>query len=136
REETGLEIPDRIEPIGFFARPGRDPRGRTITLAHAAVIRAGEHRIEGGDDAAEANWLEVKEPIDLAFDHEEILETAKEWLIRGVRANDLGLAILPRSFAAADVHTLFDGLDLPRRQARGWLERMRRAGRIEFIEGL
>ncbi len=43
REETGLEIAGPVEPIGFFARPDRDPRGRTITLAYAAVVRPGEH---------------------------------------------------------------------------------------------
>ena len=47
REETGLEIAGPVEPIGFFAKPGRDPRGRTITLAHAAVVRPGEHKTQG-----------------------------------------------------------------------------------------
>ena len=30
RKETGLEIAGPVEPIGFFAKPGRDPRGRTV----------------------------------------------------------------------------------------------------------
>ena len=54
REETGLEIPGPVDPIGFFAKPGATRRGRTITLAHAAVIRAAEAEVRGGDDAAEA----------------------------------------------------------------------------------
>ena len=102
REETGLEIAGPVEPIGFFAKPGRDPRGRTITLAHAAVVRPGEHKTQGGDDAAEAAWTKIGDPIDLAFDHAEILDQALAWLRRGVidRTSTLALRaltqVLPR----------------------------------------
>src|SRR5262245_31520994 len=39
REETGLDVNGPIELIGVFGDPGRDPRGRTISLAHATVVR-------------------------------------------------------------------------------------------------
>ena len=109
REETGLEIPGSVEPIGFFAEPGRDPRGRTISLAHAAVVRAGEHPIKGGDDAAEAAWVDLESPPKLAFDHDEILSTAKSWLKDRVGQDNLALAILPVSFTVQDVQSLFHG---------------------------
>ena len=124
REETGLEVSGPIEPIGFFAKPGRDPRGRTITLAHAAVIRAAEAEVRGGDDAAEAAWLPLAAPLDLAFDHAEILGAAKEWLTRGVVNGELGPRMLPASFVAQDVYALFDGLGLSQSQADDWLRRM------------
>jgi 8-oxo-dGTP diphosphatase len=133
REETGLEIPGPLEPIGFFAKPGRDPRGRTISLAHAAVIRSGNDRIQGGDDAAEAAWVEVKAAINLAFDHEDILKEAKEWLIHRVTVGDRRLAIVPLSFVAQDVHVLFRDLGLSRRRAHTWLDHEKRMGRIVEI---
>src|SRR4051812_48945169 len=37
REETGFEVPGPVELIGVFGAPGRDPRGRTISLAHATA---------------------------------------------------------------------------------------------------
>jgi 8-oxo-dGTP diphosphatase len=134
REETGLDLPGPIAPIGFFARPGRDSRGRTITLAHAAVIRAGEAQVRGGDDAAEAAWLPVEEPLELAFDHEEILSAAREWLRQNITRGSLGLEILPTSFVAEDVHALFGGLGLPRSRALGWLRRMKDRGEIAFVD--
>src|SRR4051812_31620571 len=76
REETGLEIPGPVEPIGFFAKPGRDPRGRTITLAHAEVVRSGRHAVKGGDDAAEAAWVDLERLPKLAFDHDQIVSRA------------------------------------------------------------
>src|SRR5437763_14741310 len=38
-EETGLGRISLVAPIGVFGAPGRDPRGRTISVAHAAVVR-------------------------------------------------------------------------------------------------
>ena len=136
REETGLEIPGSVEPIGFYASPHRDPRGRTITLAHAAVVPPGEHKMQGGDDAAEAAWIKIGDSIDLAFDHAEILDQALAWLRRGVaeRKSTLALELMPRCFHLEDVYALFQGLGLARRQAAPWLHRMRRAGRIERVE--
>ena len=136
REETGLEIDGPVEPIGFFAKPGRDPRGRTITLAHAAVVRPGEHKTQGGDDATAAAWIKTGDSIDLAFDHAEILNQALAWLRRGVidRTLTLALQLLPRSFRVEDVHALFQELGLTRRQAAIWLRRMVQSGRIERVE--
>ncbi|MFO0890482.1 MAG: NUDIX hydrolase [Isosphaeraceae bacterium] len=129
KEETGIEVSGAIEPIGFFGRPGRDPRGRTITLAHATVLRAGEHAIQGGDDAVEAAWVNLDADLELAFDHVEILHVARDWLRRGV-ADDLGLRILPESFSLDDVLGLFHELAIHRHRGFAWLARNLRRGRI------
>ncbi len=136
REETGLEIAGPVVPIGFFADPGRDPRGRAITLAHAAVVRPGEHEPQGGDDAAEAAWINIADSIDLAFDHAEILGQALAWLRRGLIDPTLTLAlqILPTSFRTEVVHAVFEELGLSRRQAAPWLRRMVQSGRIERVD--
>jgi 8-oxo-dGTP diphosphatase len=118
REETGLAVDGPIDPIGFYDRPGRDPRGRTITLAHAAVLPFGEHEIRGGDDAAEAAWLRVGEPIDLAFDHDEILAAALDWLRRALLGGTLGPTLLPAPTSLADVRALFRVVGIPVRSAR------------------
>jgi 8-oxo-dGTP diphosphatase len=80
KEETGLDAAGPIAFIGVFGRPGRDPRGRTISVAHATVIRPPFPAIEGGDDAAEAAWVAIVEAKGLACDHAEILAAARAWL--------------------------------------------------------
>src|SRR5215475_13895163 len=37
REETGVEA-QRLEQLHTFGEPGRDPRGRTITVAYLAEV--------------------------------------------------------------------------------------------------
>jgi 8-oxo-dGTP diphosphatase len=127
REETGLVVPGPIAPIGFFARPGRDPRGRTVTLAHAAVLPPGDHAIQGGDDAAEAAWRPIDEHLDLAFDHHEILAVAKDWLRRGLLEETLGSILLAVPIVLADAQALFRSLEIPVRTARGWASRQSRS---------
>ncbi|MGC8644571.1 MAG: NUDIX domain-containing protein, partial [Isosphaeraceae bacterium] len=135
KEETGLEIKGTIEPFGFFGNPGRDPRGRTITLAHAAVIPGGHHEIKGGDDAAEAAWINVAEAVELAFDHDQILASALSWLREGVVQGDLGLRLLPATFETREARNLFGALGSSSIQARGWLRKRIRSGKILALPG-
>ena len=76
REETGLgDI--RLEQIGAFGDPGRDPRGHTVSVAFSAVL---DNRAQAAaaDDAADARWHSALAPPDLAFDHQKILDAALE----------------------------------------------------------
>jgi 8-oxo-dGTP diphosphatase len=85
REETGLDVAGPVAFLGVFADPGRDPRGRTISLVHATTLRGPLPEVAGGDDAAEAAWLDPRAPLELAFDHAEILADARRFLLTGTR---------------------------------------------------
>ncbi|WP_127846115.1 NUDIX domain-containing protein [Psychroflexus aestuariivivens] len=78
KEETGLSIDvNEFNFIDYYDQPDRDPRSRTITFAFAAVISE-EKFVEGSDDAAEAEWIDLEKISNLAFDHKNILEKAKQ----------------------------------------------------------
>lgn len=75
-EETGLRnIP--LEQLRTFGRPGRDPRGRTITVVYLGMAQDGR-QIKAADDAAQAQWFDVEELPPMAFDHDEIARCAIE----------------------------------------------------------
>ena len=76
REETGLNI-EKLEQLHTFGTPGRDPRGRTISITYWGVVDR-EEEVTGNDDAAEASWFELNELPDLAFDHSEIIQLAQK----------------------------------------------------------
>ena len=57
-EETGLTNA-RLEQLGAFGDPGRDPRGHTITVAYVTFLVA-EAKIKAGDDAVAAEWHAFK----------------------------------------------------------------------------
>jgi 8-oxo-dGTP diphosphatase len=79
REETGLE-PERLEQLRAFGDPGRDPRGWTVTVAHLAVASVEEARSlqpKAASDAVEVAWFDLDHLPELAFDHADILATAR-----------------------------------------------------------
>lgn len=79
REETGVETAEMVQ-LHTFGDPGRDPRGRTISVAYLALVDADDVQPEAGDDAAEAQWFSLMRPPPLAFDHAQILACARRYL--------------------------------------------------------
>ncbi len=82
-EETGLNLKASISFLGIFGKPGRDPRGRTVSLVYVAYLPGDPPEVSGGDDAAAAVWRRVQpgDPaLPLAFDHDQILQKGLDWL--------------------------------------------------------
>ena len=72
-EETGVRDV-YLEQLYTFGDPGRDPRGRVVTVAYFALIRS-DQQVAAGSDAAEARWWPADAPPPLAFDHDRIAGT-------------------------------------------------------------
>ncbi|HSP40819.1 MAG TPA: NUDIX hydrolase [Gillisia sp.] len=77
-EETGIKV-SSLKQIGVFGKPGRDPRGRVLSIAFAGKLSLKEN-LMAGDDAGDASWFNIKELPPLAFDHKDIIEAAKQIL--------------------------------------------------------
>src|SRR6516164_7509904 len=73
REETGIEA-GPMRQLAVFGDPGRDPRGRTISVVYVARVVRRNVKPVAADDAAEAGWFPLDAPPPLAFDHRAILE--------------------------------------------------------------
>ncbi len=80
KEETGVEV-DSMEQVRAFGKPGRDPRGPTVTIAFLSRIYC-EEDLKPADDAKDARWVEVDKlpDMELAFDHDEIINVAQQFL--------------------------------------------------------
>jgi len=73
-EETGVK-PASLIQLAAFGKPGRDPRGHTISIAYIAFADDNAEAL-GADDAEEAKWFSVKMLPEMAFDHAEIVNLA------------------------------------------------------------
>lgn len=78
-EETGVSV-KKIELIGVYSDPDRDPRGHTCSVAYLARVKSA--KAVAGDDAAAAEWLDIKKGTKLAFDHRKIVADALKRLAR------------------------------------------------------
>lgn len=70
-EETGLSG-IALKQLYAFGTPGRDPRGRSISVAYWGRIPS-PMPLRAADDAAEAAWFPVSSLPALAFDHDKII---------------------------------------------------------------
>ncbi|MBN1506976.1 MAG: NUDIX hydrolase [Sedimentisphaerales bacterium] len=78
-EETGLRnVP--LEQLHTFGKPGRDPRGRTITIAHFGIAEGDCGQARAADDAADVRWFDIGQLPHMAFDHDDIARRAMERL--------------------------------------------------------
>jgi 8-oxo-dGTP diphosphatase len=75
KEETGL-TGISLEQFHVFSEPGRDPRGRTVSVAFIAFIPMDIHQGKAGDDAANVGWFPVDSLPELAFDHDQVMKIA------------------------------------------------------------
>ena len=89
-EETSL-TDQELKLTGIYSRPGRDPRGWTVSAAFATVVDGDKLRPEAGDDAASIHWVPIERGEDgnyhiatddrVAFDHSEIIEDAARMML-------------------------------------------------------
>ncbi|MFB6840258.1 NUDIX domain-containing protein [Streptomyces sp. NPDC056361] len=79
-EEAGVLVdPATLRQIGTWDAPDRDPRGRYVTVAYLAVVPA-DTTAAAGDDATKADWWPYDSLPPLAFDHDAILDAARDTL--------------------------------------------------------
>jgi 8-oxo-dGTP diphosphatase len=72
KEETGLRD-IVLEQFKTYGDPGRDPRGRTVSIVYYGFTTAENSTVRGGDDAKKAEWFPLDRLPELAFDHSLIL---------------------------------------------------------------
>ncbi|MCL2722847.1 MAG: NUDIX hydrolase [Polyangiaceae bacterium] len=128
-EETGLSGV-RLEQLGAFGEPGRDPRGHTVTIAWITYLVA-EVSAVAGDDAEEAAFHPLRSlgiekvpapgelpsrarkgspVVRLAFDHDKIITAAYRRLCRTLDdpRRDVGFDLMPPRFTLAEIRRTYE----------------------------
>ena len=75
-EETGL-MGVELNQLSTFDSIDRDPRDRNICVAFYGFTTPENSAIAGGDDAENAEWVDLENLPNLAFDHAEIISFAR-----------------------------------------------------------
>lgn len=122
-EETGLKD-IYLEQLATFGAPDRDPRERVISVAYFALVPSGKLVLTAGSDASDAAWFDISALKRLAFDHAEIIKTARTRLTDKLEYSTIGLMFMPDEFTLSEVQTLYEiigGQERDKRNFRKWL---------------
>lgn len=125
-EETGVSN-IFMEQLYTYGAPQRDPRGRVISIAYFGLINLEEHPPTAATDAEDAQWFQLSALPDLAFDHADILDRARERLNAKVRYQPIGFELLPEKFTLSELQHLYEtilGRSLNRRNFRSKILKM------------
>ena len=127
-ELTGLKN-IYLEQVGAFGDPDRihkesyrewlksiraEPEARVITVAYYTLVTMAQYKPQASSFAKNADWVPVNEIKELAFDHFEILQAAKEKLKQKIKIQPIGFNLLPEKFTLSQLHRLYESiLDKP-----------------------
>jgi 8-oxo-dGTP diphosphatase len=131
REETGVDpSAGHLEQLATYGTPGRDPRGRVVTVAYLALLPDLPAPV-AGSDAAHAEWRPVDE-ASLAFDHARILADGIERARAKLEYTPLATAFCPPEFTVADLRLVYETVWQTRLDARNFHRKVTTAE--NFIE--
>jgi 8-oxo-dGTP diphosphatase len=108
-EETSLDGDAlHLEQVGTYGAPGRDPRGRVISVAYLAI--APDLPVPAsGSDARSASWAPVTEVLgNLAFDHDQILNDAVERARTRLEFTTLATGFCGPAFTIGDLRHVYE----------------------------
>ena len=91
-----------------FGKPKRHPQGRVITNSYVALVRKEDINAEADSWAEEVKWLPIREISQLAFDHNEIVESTFELLCQKLKREPICFDLLQEKFTLNEMQQLYE----------------------------
>ena len=110
-ELTGLKRV-YLEQVYSFGAVDRHPLGRVITIAYFSLVKISDFVIVPSSFAQKAQWHKVRDAqqLELAFDHNAILDKCFEALKTRVRYRPVGFELLPPKFTLTELQHLYEAI--------------------------
>ncbi|MEM7655595.1 MAG: NUDIX domain-containing protein [Bacteroidota bacterium] len=132
-EETGVTI-NYLEQLYTFGKPGRDPRQRVVSVAYFVLIRPDAFQLHADTDAKDAQWFDIEELPDLAFDHQTIVDEAIQRLRGKVTYEPIGFELLEEKFPFSDLQALYETLLLRKVDRRNFQKKIKNLGILQGLK--
>jgi 8-oxo-dGTP diphosphatase len=109
-EETGLTLTSHhLEQLASFAAPGRDPRGRVLSVGYLALVPDLPDP-QAGPGGAPSAWYPVADVKGLAFDHDTILAAGVERARAKLEYTTLAAAFCPPEFTVSQLRKVYEAV--------------------------
>lgn len=113
-EEASLDADAlTLEEFGVYGAPGRDPRGRVVSVAYLAIMPRLPDPV-AGTDAADARWVPAEDVLAgrlrLAFDHQRIVAGGVERARRKLENSALATAFCGPVFTISELQQVYEAV--------------------------
>lgn len=86
----------------------KNPDAHIITIGYYSLVRMEDMHLVASSFAKNADWIDVNEIPALAFDHNEIFETALDHLRIDTESNHISFELLPKKFTLGQLQHLHE----------------------------
>ena len=102
-----------LEQFGVYGDPGRDPRGRVVSVAYLAITPRLPDPV-ADTDAADARWTRADDVLagrlGLAFDHQRIVADGVERARRELEDSALATAFCGPTFTISELQQVYEAV--------------------------
>jgi 8-oxo-dGTP diphosphatase len=98
------------EQLYTFGDKGRDPRGRTITVAYLALLRQEEFQLKASSESSGVAWWPVMDLPELAFDHKLIVTYAHQRLKYKIEYSPAAFMLMQSKFRLRDLQSVYEAV--------------------------
>ncbi|MCC5578950.1 NUDIX hydrolase [Microtetraspora sp. AC03309] len=131
-EEADMDVASlTLEQLGVYGDPGRDPRGRVVSVAYLAIA-PWLPEPTAGTDAANAEWQPVDRvlsgELELAFDHRRIVADGVERARVKLEHSALATAFCGPTFTITDLQEVYEAVWGIRLDPRNFYRKVQKTG--------
>jgi hypothetical protein len=98
-----------LEQLFAFGNPHRDPMERTASIAYFSLIDIHQYEKQISHDF-HAEWFSLKKTPSLIFDHQTMIQMAKEKLRYKAAFHPVLFELLPEKFTLPQLQNLYEGV--------------------------
>ena len=84
-----------------------NPDERVITIAYVSIVRMEDYNPEASYFAQDVKWTNIEEIPELAFDHNQIVNEAVDFLRKEIN-HEVTSELLPRKFTLSQLQELYE----------------------------
>ena len=106
KEETGVKA-NYLEQLYTFGATQRDERFRVVSVAYLALINPNNYTLKADTDAKDAQWFDMYDLPELAFDHKDIIAVGLKRLKTKINYQPIGFELLSTKFPFSDLENLY-----------------------------
>ena len=119
-----------MQQVGTFGQVDRDPGERVISTAYYALININEYDRQLVEEH-NAYWVNINEVPTLLFDHEEMVDRARQIMRVQAAMQPISFHLLPEHFTLTQLQTLYEAINGEPIDKRNFRKRVAELGYVE-----